>query len=238
MRKLLIYSCTLLLVCCTVTSCSSDDAYGEDASSEAKLAWIKQQYLSYCQQYGIDNISFDDRLLKKHLYFGKKDIEGDVIRLVTILEKNKNVPSTIRKKTRSLGIEMSEYGIQPILYIKGSFSKTKSKDSLEIKYTINFQGSSTGWAHLECENATVKKTKTKDSVTGMMVDSHDKREYAASAMFWSYCPNMGFQNNAGAQASYDFTYGITIGKHEQGFDFTTTYDQEVEHGYATIISQL
>ena len=147
MKKLTFCFCVLLIACCTVASCSNDDAYGEDTSSEAKLAWIKQQYLNYGRIYGVDNIGFDDSKLMNHLYLTKNDIEKEVMTMALSNGSYNGKTNTLRKKTRSGGVGDNEENgdHHTFVYVDGTFDNMVTRnDTVVINYTACYFFSETG----------------------------------------------------------------------------------------------
>ncbi|MBQ8157425.1 MAG: hypothetical protein IJ081_00190 [Prevotella sp.] len=205
MKKLLICSCTLLFICCTLTSCSSDDAYGEDASSEVKLAWIKQQYYNYARQYGIINIDFDDSLLMKHLNLTKSDIERDVITMAMSTGTCNVNSSSLRKKAKKRGVDENEEEEHHVfVYVDGVYDKTITRrDSIVITYSACYFFSELGSRSFNVSLISVKKQKQ-----GSSDEEINTNNVIFNGSFDTYSGSIG--GYPGETASLDLFYTLFI----------------------------
>lgn len=154
MRKI-----SLLLLFATIlagfsVSCSSDEDYFYEQDESAKLEYTKSLIASYGQKYGLDNIQFDDELLKKNLNLPKEEFEKCVINMAISLGKIKPTSKLLRKTRRSSSIASEEPGGSPdyYYYISGSHDLSYSSGSYLCKYTAIYLYIGIGFGALEILN--------------------------------------------------------------------------------------
>lgn len=218
MRNLVFILLAMIIACGFFVGCSADDEemFGSVNDTEYRLKEIKQQFLEYGKQYGVENISFDDEQLKKHLHLTKADIENEVIKMAAFLGKTDKKAARIRRNSRKKlpddregnGGNNGGGGIQQELFVSDTFSGMKKNDTLEISYTIAFVGSSFGYRHLEGVSASITKTHTIIDSLGTKVECNPHLDYIANIS-----PNVsvthffvGFIDAPGTQVDYEISY--------------------------------
>ena len=153
MRKI-----SLLLLFATIlagfsVSCSSDEDYFYEQDESAKLEYTKSLIASYGQKYGLNNIQFDDELLKKNLNLPKEEFEKCVINMAISLGKIKPTSKLLRKTRRSSGIASEEPGGSSVYYyISGSHDLSYSSGSYLFKYKAIYLYIGIGFGALEILN--------------------------------------------------------------------------------------
>ncbi|UKK53724.1 hypothetical protein [Prevotella sp. E2-28] len=154
MKKKFLF-CAVMILGSLLVSCSSDDGYSSyEETGDAKLQYTKNLILSYGQKYGLENIQFDDELLKKNLNLPKEEFEKCVINMAISMGKVKPTSKLIRKLRRSQDVGEEEPGgeQQPYYYVMDTKNLSYKADDYLYKFTVSYLFVSTGLRALEVKD--------------------------------------------------------------------------------------
>ena len=209
-KKFLFYA--VMILGSLLVSCSSDDGYSSyEETEDAKLQYTKNLILSYGQKYGLENIQFDDELLKKNLNLPKEEFEKCVIDMAISMGKLKASPKILRKMRRASigGEEPIGPGDEPTIphyKADGYFSESESKNGVDLNYTMHYYFESLGIKHLEVETANAEKV-IKDS-SGNVVSVLSSEGNFDTPKTDAYI--VSFTIGGEAKAHYTIKYNVNI----------------------------
>lgn len=236
-KKTLSFMAALAIGLCFAMSCSNDFQAENDIPVESQLQILKQKFLYFADQYGVNDISFHDELLKEHLNLTDSQIEAAVLRIAAVTKDLNIDASTIRKKRRTRSAGDSEGGEKyEYTVIEGKFTDSRYiADSLHVTYTIEFYKNKIGIFGCKKSSAMVRRAHKEITSKGTKWVL-DPNEYPADTHCSVTNISGSFATEVGSSCSLDVSYTIHIFKHYEGLNFSE-YITSIYHGAdATVVS--
>ena len=213
----------LLLIAgfCMSISCSNEDEM--NYQTESRLATLKQQYLKYAEEYGVNSLYFNDEKMKKFINMTESEVESEVAEIALCLGiKNAKTKNSLKKRARRVGLQEEPGGGDYDDSYTGSFTDVITKDSLEFTVSCTFTVRPKGTDAFSVNSVTFYEKKYNQN--GILICENGPFDPDS---FHGYLRAPISGQSSGPEAHYGIPYTVNISNNVNyifSFSFNRTYD--------------